>query len=182
MDIRYYLKFWLSFRRKPYINGQLTNIYDLPISISRGEFPGIKLFVFDVDDTIAEHMGVIPTKSLDMLDELMKKGYKVAILTNCGQKRRREISIIFNSRKIYIEPTNLKPSPIGYLKICKQFLIKPENSAMIGEKIGTDMYGAYLAGYKDRVLVKPFSEVYGGKKSNILARIIRSLENFPVKF
>jgi hypothetical protein len=40
------------------------------------------------------------------------------------------------------------------------------------------MYGAYLAGYRERVLVKPYTEIFGGKKSSWIEQLLRSVENF----
>ena len=175
MDILYYLKFYISLGRKKFITRKLESIYKLEDGLDN--FKDINLLVFDVDDTIGEHKGTIPERTIKMFKTLQEKGYKIAILTNCGRKRRVELNRVFRPLKIYIEPTNLKPNPIGYFNVCKKMKINPENSAMFGEKLGTDIYGAYLAGYKERILVKPYTEIFGGKRSRWIERLIRAREN-----
>jgi len=186
MDIYFYTKFWLSFKRKVLITRKLDSVYELEgLTCKTGSVPcvlkDIKLIVFDVDDTIAEHKGIIPQKTFDLFDSLKEKGYKVAVLTNCGKNRRAEINSIFGPKGIYVEPTNFKPNPWGYKQVCKKFEVSPSQASMVGEKMGTDMYGAYLAGYKERILVKPFTDVFGGKRSSLLEQFIRLLENITLK-
>lgn len=175
MDISFYLKFWFSSKRKDLVTRRLESIYDFE-GIST-KLKSIKLLVFDVDDTIAEHKGKIPDKTFEFLKRMQNEGFKLAVLTNCDPKRRTELVSILGPYGVYVESTNLKPNPLGYKKVCERYGIEPGNSAMFGEKTSTDIYGAYLANYKERILVKPYTVVFGGKKSSWIERLLRFLEN-----
>jgi len=180
MDIFSYFQFWLygiSGRRR-FFTQKLESIYDINIGALKQN--QIKLLVFDVDDTIGEHKGIIPIKTIGIFTKLKNEGFIIALLSNCSIKRRAELIKTFSQYNIYISPTSVKPNPSAYLNVCNRFNIRPENSAMFGEKIGSDMFGAFLAGYKERVLVKPYTTVFGGKQSSILERAIRFLENISL--
>ena len=186
MDIYFYLKFWLSFKRKVLMTRKLESIYDLErltgtTEKRSEEFKDIQLFVFDVDDTIAEYRNEISDQSLELFESLKEKGFKVAVLSNCGRRRRAVLTAIFTPLGIDVEPTNFKPNPYGYLQICKRAGVKPANSVMVGDKLGMDLYGAYLAKFKERILVKPFTDLFGGKRSSLLEQFSRLLENMTLR-
>jgi predicted HAD superfamily phosphohydrolase YqeG len=52
----------------------------------------------------------------------------------------------------------------------------PRNTAMVGDRPGTDMWGAHRAGIKHTILVEPYSEAFGGKKPGAIIRLARAAE------
>ena len=177
MDILFYLKFWLSSLkgRKRFYTQHLTSIFDVDLAALKTN--GISLLAFDVDDTLGEHKGGISEQTIEFLNKASDEGFKLAILSNCGKRRMEEVVKVFGPMNIYIEQSNTKPNPRGYFNVCNKLKVGTENAAMFGEKIGTDMYGAFLAGYKERILVKPYTLIFGGKKSSWVERAIRFVEN-----
>jgi HAD superfamily phosphatase (TIGR01668 family) len=177
MDIKHYLAYWLTGFVQPAKIRTLTakSIYD--IDYQRLKNAGIKLLVFDVDDTIAEHKGTIPERTTVLFKHLSLIGFKLALFSNCSTARTRELDKLFAGLDIYNSQRSDKPNPVGYLEICEHYKVVPEQAAMIGEKMGTDIYGGYLAKYKERILVQPFTEVFSGKKANLAIRILRRMEN-----
>jgi len=177
LDLFYYTRYFIASikGRKRLVTSKFRSIYNIDVNDLKDK--GIKLMVFDVDDTIGEHRGLIPQKSLDLLNEIKSNGINVVIFSNCGSKRRNELEKVFLPLQIKVVAASNKPNPKGYLAACRLSNTNPEHSAMIGEKIGTDLYGAYLAGYKERIMVQPYTKIFGGKKSMLIVRWLRELEN-----
>jgi predicted HAD superfamily phosphohydrolase YqeG len=48
---------------------------------------------------------------------------------------------------------------------------------MVGDRVGTDLWGAYLAGIKYRILVKPYSKSFGGQSAGVILKILKFFEN-----
>ncbi len=176
MDFAAYLKFWTKV-----VPGKL-NIVDerarsvFEIDFERLKEDGFKLVIFDVDDTIDDFHGEITTRARDFLKELQNSGYKVGVFSNSKKERMGYLNDLFKKLNIYNVYRSDKPNPLGFVEIMKHYEISPDNTIMVGDRIGTDILGAYLARIKKKILVEPFSEVFGGKKSGSFDRIIRKLE------
>ncbi len=125
------------------------------IDYSKLKKDGVKLLIFDVDDTLTWNLGRLEEKTIALLKDLSKK-FKIAIFSNCSKNRRKKLSIMLSGLDIYIVPIGGKPGKQGFLHTIGHFRIKPENIAMIGDRMGTDIWGAYVTNIKERVLVKGY--------------------------
>lgn len=176
MDIKHYIKFWLSSpgTKKQIVTKRFNTIFDITYACLNDE--GIKCIVFDVDDTITDHLGLVQGDTHKLLKRLIKKGINIAIYSNCSEERYAQLEKLFEEYDFYIVNEAKKPNPANYLKIAEHYGVKPENCAMVGDKIGSDHYGAYLAGYKERILIKPYSDVIGGSHGKFFPNLMRRLE------
>lgn len=137
---------------------------------------GAKLVIFDMDDTLTEFLGKPKQKVIDLLNGLKNKDFNLAIFSNSSKERTKELENIFKELDIYSLTRSDKPHPEGYREIMARYNVTPEQTIMIGDRLGTDIYGAFLADIKYLFLVEPYSYVFKGKKAPVYIRLIRSLE------
>lgn len=177
MDILYYIRFYLNapFVRKKIVTNKQDNIFTVDYESYKKQ--GVKLFIFDVDDTLTAHLDEFKPEVKRLLETLLKIGFKVAAFSNSPRKRTEFLNRVFGEFDIYNVQRSDKPNPAGYSEILDHFKISGAAAVMVGDKIGTDLYGAYLAGIKHRILVKPVSSETGGKKANSIYRLLRKLEH-----
>ena len=168
MIIKKYIAFLLT---PKIITSQASSPYSINYDLLQQN--GVTTLLFDFDDTLAEFNGPFSQKEHELLKKLIPN-FKVAIISNCNASRKNKLIKEYNY--VYIPPLSFKPFPEGYLEVLEQFNALPEQTAMIGDRPGTDLYGAYLAGIKERILVRPYSKVFGGKKPGFLYRWLRSFE------
>ncbi len=173
MDFKTYLKFWTG-NKKDLVTKKTESIFDIDFHLLKTE--GFSLVIFDVDDTIDDYLGEIEGRSLQLLKDLQSVGFKVGIFSNSKPKRTKYLTEFFGQLNIYNVNRSDKPNPAGYFEILNHYKISPEETIMIGDKLGTDMFGAYLAGIKMRILVEPFSSVFDGRKAKLLDRLVRDIE------
>ncbi|MBN2367640.1 HAD hydrolase-like protein [Candidatus Woesearchaeota archaeon] len=178
MDPIEYAKFLFTqiFNKQDIVTQRAKSVYDIDYKALKKK--GVKLLIFDVDDTLAGNKTGLPEKSKELLTKLSRSPYnfRLAILSNCSRKRFNKLKDMVKALDIYVEEKNNKPDKKGYLSIMEHFKINPDKTAMIGERIGTDLWGAYISGISHRILVLPFSEVFPSKKPVSLYRILRKFE------
>ncbi len=171
MDILEYANFWINRIHRPKIATQeVESIHD--IDFNNLKKLGVRLLIFDVDDTITPHKRPLPRKTIRLLKKL--KDFKIAFLSNCSESRRKELAKMID---VYIAPFSSKPGKIGFTHILEKMSVPGSQAAMIGDKKSMDLWGAKIAGINHRILVKPYSEVFGGHKCSIFVRFFRKLDN-----
>ncbi len=136
---------------------------------------GVKAVVFDLDNTIARWgEESLEDEVLDLFDCLTKLGLKVGILTN---SRRKNIESFIESLPFpHIFNAN-KPMTNGFEKMAEELGVSPEEIAMVGDQLLTDVLGANRAGmYTIRVdPLDPSKEYKFTKINRILERILLTL-------
>jgi len=177
MDYKYYVQFWLLdlWSRKNVLTQKSLSLYE--IDYKSLYIRGVRCVVYDVDDAIGEHKGVISQKTIKLFTDLQLQGFKIALFSNSSKRRKAELNKIFGRFGIYVVQRSDKPNPSGFLEVLEYYKIRSDEAAVVGDKLGTDMFGGYLAKYSERILVKPFSSMFGGKTANITLRFVRFLEN-----
>ena len=101
---------------------------------------GIRLILFDLDNTISPCHVKQPTKRLKKLfDELRDKGFKVIIMSNSPKYR---IEPFKNYLNVDACAFSLKPRGNKYERIMQTFKYKPQEIAAVGDQLLTDIYGA----------------------------------------
>ncbi len=181
MHLKTYLKFWIAgqFLNKKLITEQYSSIFE--IDYKKLQKQGIKLIIFDYDNTISCYHDWQIDKETDLLlDKLKKMNFKLAILSNSTKTNIAKIKKLFKRKNIYISDNKKsKPHPNDFLEIMKIYKTKNISTAMIGDRVTTDIYGAYLAGIKKRILVQYFKT--SCPKIPKINRIINKLELLFIK-
>ncbi|MFH1276153.1 MAG: HAD-IA family hydrolase [Candidatus Woesearchaeota archaeon] len=175
MKVSSYLKFWIkSYKSKEKVfTARYNSIYDIHYNHLLEQ--GVKLIIFDVDDTLTSHHGNLPLKTINLLKEL-SDNFKIAFLTNRTSKKRDKLNKLTDIIKIHIEQSSKKPSAKGYINVINRFNLKPSEVAMVGDRVGTDLWGAVNSKISHRILVKPYSKAFSGRKANIFVMLFRWLE------
>ncbi len=116
---------------------------------------GIRLLLFDLDNTITPSHINKPTKRLKKLfDELKDKGFKIIIMSNSTKHR---IEPFKNELMVDACAFSLKPRKDKYVYIMDKFKYKHTEIASIGDQLITDIYGANRLDITS-ILVNPLSE------------------------
>ncbi len=130
---------------------------------------GIKVILFDLDNTIVPINATEPNKKTkDLFDELKKMGLKPVIMSNSGQKR---VAPFKEGLFVDAACSSRKPLKRKYKKILNIYNIKPSEVAAVGDQILTDVYGANRMGFTS-ILVNQIST-----KDFAWTKVNRWLEN-----
>lgn len=149
------------------------------IDYRRLQEQGIRLLIYDADDTLCEHHEDLPERTKKLFRTLAASKafpFHIAIISNSNKRRQERLSYQVKDFSIFVEKSANKPSPKGFLEILSHFQTKPEKAAVIGDRLGTDLFGAELAGIHHLVLIEPYSSIFGSRKAPFLIRVIRDLE------
>ena len=129
------------------------DIYHVPYQKLKKK--NIKCLVFDFDNTLVPSF---QKKWDDKLEKLMEKldqqNFIVIILSNNTKKRFKEFKEKFNIRIITLA---VKPLSFKFKKICREYHLKPNEVAMIGDQMFTDILGANKVGIYT-ILVDPLEK------------------------
>lgn len=158
------------------VTREYESIFDIKFSKK-----DLGLIIFDIDDTLGENEGIISKRAVKYLKELRDEGYKIALISNCISKREIYLKEVLSTVKPTIITKSDKPNPSSMRKLLKGKNIKNENVYMVGDRVATDLYASYLAGIENRYLVKPYSEVFEGKRPGFIYRTFRTVENWVAK-
>ncbi|MBQ7700366.1 MAG: YqeG family HAD IIIA-type phosphatase [Clostridia bacterium] len=111
----------------------------------------IKCLICDIDNTLATYKEALPQKDVkDWLDTVEASGVRIALISNNREKR----VYTFNSVLGYLYVSNAgKPFTGGMKKLMKQTRISPEQTALIGDQIFTDVLCAKRTGVRS-ILVR----------------------------
>lgn len=175
MKIRTYVKFIieLTLSKREIATDSYKSIYKIPFSRLSNRY---SLIIFDHDDTLTDHLGELSTRTQDVLKQLPEMGFKLAVYSNCSNKQTQNLKDTFVNSEIYVVKRSDKPDPAGFIEVMDHFHISPGKTIMIGDRLGTDIYGAYQAKIKKRILVNNFSIVFGGNRPNIFLKFFGWLE------
>lgn len=132
---------------------------DLDILVKKN----IKGLILDIDNTlVATETKEADTNTVNWIEMIEKSGLKACIVSNSSKKRVETFNAKLN---IFALHRATKPSKKAFLAASKLMKIKPEETAVVGDQI--------------------FTDIYGGRKSNmytILVKPIAKKEFFFVKF
>jgi len=156
IDLVEYLKFALLPIKRGIATGRGNSVHSIDYSALGRK--GANALIFDFDDTLARDGANLPEKSRKLLVSLKKRGFKIGILSNCTYWRRRALERFFSGTGIIVGKKNTKPNPEGFLELMSLMGARPEKTAMIGDKLGVDLWGAKRAGIRERILVAKFGK------------------------
>lgn len=146
---------------------------------------GIRLLVFDYDDTLAGHAEHLGDDVIDLLKQHSEAGkaerFHLAILSN-RPSAHDQVRLILDDTVLYFRiGSHRKPHPEAFLPILREHNLPAAAAAMIGDRGGTDMWGAYSLGFGARILIAPFSDQKNGRRPSALFRLLRTWENRRLK-
>lgn len=140
------------------------------INYNKLKASGIKCLVFDLDNTISPITVNVPDKKTkELFVKLKSLGFKCLILSNSGKRR---VEPFKNALSIDAGFSSRKPKSDKYLKIMNNYNFNPNQIAVVGDQLLTDVYGANKVGITS-ILVNQM----GAKdfKKSFLNRIIESV-------
>ena len=123
--------------KKLYPNLYLKKIEDITIeTLIKNK---IKLLILDVDNTLIDYYKNLSEDIIKWAKEMRGQGIKLYILSNTNDKKK--VKEVAEKLKIQYKYFGMKPLKIGFKYIQKQTNIKPENIAVVGDQIFTDILG-----------------------------------------
>lgn len=99
----------------------------------------IKSLILDVDNTLIDYSKILSDTIINWAKEIRGQGIKLYILSNTNDKKKVENV----AKKLDIPYISFAKKPLksGFLKIQKILKEKPENIAVVGDQIFTDVIG-----------------------------------------
>lgn len=115
----------------------------------------IKALILDVDNTLIDYNKNLSKDVQNWAKQLKGQGIKLYILSNTNQKEK--VETVANKIQIPYEYFAKKPLKIGFLKVQRQLKENPENIAVVGDQIFTDIIGGNRCKMFS-ILVDPINE------------------------
>lgn len=145
--------------------------YELDIEVlKKNSIGGI---IIDIDNTLVpwseKHAD---QRVIELVDKLIGNGFKLCILSN-GTKNR--VSVFNKDLKLPAVHNAAKPSRAAFKKALRLLGTKPQNTAVIGDQIFTDILGGNRLGLFT-ILVVPQSS-----KEFLWTRFVRQIEKLILK-
>lgn len=149
-----------------YPNKSFENITQIKINFLKEN--KINALILDIDNTLIDYYQVLAEEKIDWINEMKRHGIKLYILSNTNKKEKVEKV----SRKLDVSYINFakKPSRRGFKKVQKILNENPENIAVVGDQIFTDVLGGNRC-KMFTILVEPV-----GPKDIWLTRLKRPFE------
>lgn len=115
---------------------------------------GIKCLLFDLDNTLVPYSTKNSTPKIkELFDSLKEKGFKILIFSNSPKNR---VKIFKDELEVDCCASARKPSSKSFLNVMKEFKLKENDIAIIGDQLLTDILGGNKVGITT-ILVNPIS-------------------------
>ena len=103
----------------------------------------VKGILLDVDNTLIDYQKNLSDNIVNWVQKARDRGFKICILSNSN----KEAKIKKVAEKLGLEYIMFarKPFQVGFKKAIKLLDLKPENIAMVGDQVFTDVLGANIA-------------------------------------
>lgn len=99
----------------------------------------IKLLILDVDNTLIDYYKNLSENVINWAKDMRGQGIKLYILSNTNNKEK--VKEVAEKLNVQYKHFAMKPLKKGFKYIQKQMKIEPENIAVVGDQIFTDIYG-----------------------------------------
>lgn len=148
---------------------------------------GLKGIIFDLDNTIVRRDSVIFSPEVSkLLSEFREEGFKMGIVSNNSRKRVGAVAGQLALPAVY---RAVKPLVRPFRRALEMLGTKPNETALVGDQIFTDIFGGNMAGLYT-ILVVPMEgkEFWGTRligrplEKIVLARLKKSPEVFDGKW
>ena len=152
---------------KTHPNLYLNNVREITIEVLIKN--KIKALILDIDNTLIDYNKNLPEENIKWAKELRGQGVKLYILSNTNNKEK--VEKVANKLEIPYIHLAKKPFKSGFLKAQKTLNENPENIAVVGDQIFTDVIGGNRCNMFT-ILVDPVS-----KKDYLYTAWKRPIEN-----
>ena len=115
----------------------------------------INALILDVDNTLIDYHRKIGDSIVSWAQEIKEQGIKLYILSNTNHKEK--VEEVANRLEVPYRNLAKKPFKSGFLKVQKELGEKPENIAVVGDQIFTDVLGGNRC-QMYTILVDPIDE------------------------
>ncbi|MDO4732124.1 MAG: YqeG family HAD IIIA-type phosphatase [Bacillota bacterium] len=132
---------------------------------------GIRGLLLDLDNTLTVWHGMEVDPAVQAwLDSGKARGFRLCILSNSHEERVRPMGELLGLQTYYM---SLKPRKSAFCKGCRELGLPPQQVAMVGDQLFTDICGGNLAGLMT-ILTEPIDprEMWGTRH---IARPLESL-------
>ena len=145
-----------------------NSVYDIDYKLLKSK--GITALIYDIDNTLAGYDSTYPDeKLLELFRRLKDEGFKIFLLSN---NKRSRVSIFSEKTGLPYKGRAMKPLKLYIRKAMKHLGSDEKSTALIGDQIFTDVWGANRAGITS-VLVSPLTD-----KDDKFVALKRRLEKF----
>lgn len=157
----------------PLPDEQRQSVYDLDLEQLRSR--GIRGIIFDLDNTLGPWgFTQWENRVLRWLSRVVHQGFSVGYLSNDPGEGRHELIATLDGQPVVFDAG--KPRSRGFQKVLQRLSLPPERSAMVGDQLFTDVWGAKRLGMYT-VLVQPVDPSLEG----IWTRARRRLERLILR-
>lgn len=126
------------------------------LDLDRLKKRGIRLLLCDIDNTlVAWNDPDSNAKVKAFLEKVRRSGLDVALVSNARPKRAARFAKDLGVEKVY--PFSFKPLSHNIKKAMDYYGVRPEQTALMGDQLMTDILGANRAGLYS-ILVHPIVE------------------------
>ena len=143
---------------------------------------GIQCLLFDLDNTLVPYSTKKPDdKSTELFSQLKEMGFRVILFSNSGKKRLRPFK---EELEVDCCASARKPRIKSFHRVLKEYRLKEDEVAIIGDQMMTDVLGGNRVGITT-ILVNPISvkEAFWTKPNRILEkRMMKKLRNHDLFF
>ena len=130
----------------------VESVFDIPIAELQAK--GIKLLLFDLDNTLTEyHNPSVDLKTAAWVRSLEGYGLQACLFSNNKGPR---VAKVAEQLGIPFVPRAQKPRKSGFKRVLALFHKRPQEVAIVGDQLLTDTFGGRRAGIYT-ILVKPIS-------------------------
>ena len=154
---------------KLYPHLYVAALADIPLEALK--YRGIKALIFDLDNTITEwNSNVVESQVGEWFKTIKTAGFKACILSN--NKKQRCLAVADHLKIPFIYKAN-KPRRGAFYRAMELMAVRPEETAVIGDQIFTDVLGGNRAGLYT-ILVTPLTkkEFMGTKISRAMEKMV----------
>lgn len=134
---------------------------------------GYRGIIFDIDNTLVTHGAPADERSMALIGNLKRIGYRILLLSNNKEPRVKMFNDAVKVEYIYKAG---KPAKKEYLHAMKILGTDKKTTLFVGDQLFTDVWGARNAGIFS-ILVQPID-----KKEEIQIVLKRYLEKFVLAF
>ena len=152
-------------------NEYIDSVFEVDIANLKKH--GIKAIIVDIDNTLVSwETKVADERVKGFINKLKDNGFNLCMLSNATKKRVR---VFNNTLNIHAIHNAAKPSRRSFKRAMELMGSKPQNTAVIGDQVFTDILGGNRLGLYT-ILVSPIAQ-----KEFIWTKLVRRVERFVLK-
>lgn len=149
----------------------VDTIYDIDLDFLKDK--GIHYLVIDIDNTVVPQKAKLPDKkTIEWFIKLKQKNFNICLISN---NTRRRVNRFGSEIEVPGVAWAIKPRKGAFRKALKILNSRPDETALIGDQIFTDILGGHRMGLFT-ILVKPISKDEIG-----WTKLIRKVERHVLK-